>query len=309
MMYPEYCLLPAERIDRDPLSLFAGSGILDDMVVNIGHILNKRPFLARTDGRVLQHHGVILVEKGAGYFEDFQTDRVSVSPGTVLYLFPNRRHNYDPEPGTTWDERWLLFSETGTTGLFAGLLPENGSVNRVPSVRSGAGLHEELLTTWRHRGKHFTAHCSFLLHRYLYELFCQGTGSSKTFLNRKNESVVFAAQAEMNTAIGEASFNVHEFARKKMIGYERFRKLFKDECGYSPQHYFHALKLNAAREMLINSQRRIKEITFALGFTDSYYFSRWFKAREGCSPREYRNRYLHARNDSPKSRRRGPGVV
>jgi len=264
------------------------------MVVNVGHILDKRPFLARTNGRVLQHYGVILVERGSGYFEDFQTERVPVSAGTVLYLYPNERHNYDPKPGTTWDERWLLFTEAEPPTFFGGLFPENGSIYRVPNVESGTGCHEKLLTIWRHRGKHFKAHVNFLLHRYLYELFCGGRSCTEPPVSRRNETIVFSAQAAMNRSIGESFFDGHAFAGGKMIGYERFRKLFKEESGYSPQQYFHALKLNAAREMLINSSKRIKEITFALGFTDAYYFSRWFKAREGCSPRAYRNRYLHS---------------
>jgi len=38
----------------------------------------------------------------------------------------------------------------------------------------------------------------------------------------------------------------------------------------------------------------VGEISYSVGFNDSNYFTRQFRAAYGCSPREYREREGHA---------------
>ncbi len=69
-----------------------------------------------------------------------------------------------------------------------------------------------------------------------------------------------------------------------------FTTLFKRETGYSPLSYFSHLKILKATEFLDHTKHKIKEISFSLGYTDPYYFTKDFTKRMGLSPRQYRNR-------------------
>ncbi len=62
------------------------------------------------------------------------------------------------------------------------------------------------------------------------------------------------------------------------------------ETGYSPLSYFSHLKIVKATEFLDYTSGKIKEISFALGYSDPYYFTKDFKKKMGLSPRQYRNR-------------------
>lgn len=78
----------------------------------------------------------------------------------------------------------------------------------------------------------------------------------------------------------------------KEIGYSEtyFTVLFKKETGYSPLSYFSHLKILRATEFLDHTHGKVKEISYALGYSDPYYFTRDFKKKMGMSPRQYRNR-------------------
>ncbi|WP_346855840.1 AraC family transcriptional regulator [uncultured Draconibacterium sp.] len=66
--------------------------------------------------------------------------------------------------------------------------------------------------------------------------------------------------------------------------------LFKKETNYSPISYFSHLKILKACEFLDYTGMKIKEISFKLGYTDPYYFTKDFTKKMGLSPRNYRNR-------------------
>ncbi|MDB4582219.1 AraC family transcriptional regulator [Draconibacterium sp.] len=66
--------------------------------------------------------------------------------------------------------------------------------------------------------------------------------------------------------------------------------LFKKETNYSPISYFSHLKILKACEFLDYTNMKVKQISFNLGYTDPYYFTKDFKKKMGLSPRNYRNR-------------------
>jgi AraC-like DNA-binding protein len=66
--------------------------------------------------------------------------------------------------------------------------------------------------------------------------------------------------------------------------------LFRKQTRYSPLSYFSHLKISKACEYLDFSKLKIKEISFQLGYSDAYYFSKDFQKKMGLSPRAYRKR-------------------
>lgn len=69
-----------------------------------------------------------------------------------------------------------------------------------------------------------------------------------------------------------------------------FTTLFRKENNYAPLSYFSHLKILKACEFLDYTRLKIKEISFHLGYSDPYYFTKDFKKKMGMSPRQYRNR-------------------
>ena len=51
-------------------------------------------------------------------------------------------------------------------------------------------------------------------------------------------------------------------------------------------------ELSEARELLLDPERSVKEISLEVGYMDPNYFSRIFKKQTGMTPREYREEQL-----------------
>lgn len=65
-------------------------------------------------------------------------------------------------------------------------------------------------------------------------------------------------------------------------------RLFKGRHGITPQEYILRLRVQTAREQLLSTEATVKDIAYAVGFTDEFHFSRTFKKYTGMSPRLYR---------------------
>ncbi|MFF2014607.1 AraC family transcriptional regulator [Paenibacillus sp. NPDC058177] len=70
-------------------------------------------------------------------------------------------------------------------------------------------------------------------------------------------------------------------------------RTFKEITGYSIIEFFNKLKIDKAKEMILEGDRKIREVAQCLGFTDEFYFSRIFKKLEGISPSEYYSKNVH----------------
>jgi AraC family transcriptional regulator, arabinose operon regulatory protein len=78
------------------------------------------------------------------------------------------------------------------------------------------------------------------------------------------------------------------FCRKQGVGYESFRKLFKNQIGVSPWQYRIRRRLDLACALLQDPQMQINEIALELGYSSAYDFSAQFKKYFKVSPVHYR---------------------
>ena len=80
-----------------------------------------------------------------------------------------------------------------------------------------------------------------------------------------------------------------EYAKKCDMSTSYFLKCFKDVVGVTPKQYRDNMRINSAKDLLVNSNYKINKIAQIVGFSDSMYFSRFFKKCTGLSPLDYRN--------------------
>lgn len=66
-------------------------------------------------------------------------------------------------------------------------------------------------------------------------------------------------------------------------------KIFKKEKQITPIKFITKLRINGAKQLLMNTNFDILTISQNVGYTDQFYFSRVFKAQTGLYPSEYRN--------------------
>jgi len=67
-----------------------------------------------------------------------------------------------------------------------------------------------------------------------------------------------------------------------------FSNEFKRIFGVSPNRYVNNKRIDLAKKLLLNTNKKIGEITIECGFNGQLYFSRFFKEKVGYPPLEYR---------------------
>ncbi|MEN8117676.1 MAG: AraC family transcriptional regulator [Bacteroidota bacterium] len=116
------------------------------------------------------------------------------------------------------------------------------------------------------------------------------------YANKTSDDIATESSPAVQRAINYMGKNLDKkLTLKKLadeVGYSPtyLTTLFKKETNYSPISYFSHLKILKACEFLDYTHLKVKEISFGLGYTDPYYFTKDFKKKMGLSPRQYRNR-------------------
>jgi transcriptional regulator GlxA family with amidase domain len=117
-----------------------------------------------------------------------------------------------------------------------------------------------------------------------------GEGQSAEELPRGQ--MVWAALAEIEEALERrAAPEFDRIAANRGITPDHFRRLFKQETGWSPLGFYQQRRVQTAARMLLNPNHTITEVAIELGFSDTPHFSRTFREHQGLSPREYRRIY------------------
>ena len=84
---------------------------------------------------------------------------------------------------------------------------------------------------------------------------------------------------------------VKYFADKVCLSPNDFGELVKAETGQTAQEYIKQKMAYMAKEALLSPSQSIKQVAENLGFQYPQHFVRFFKKQEGCTPKEFREKY------------------
>jgi AraC-like DNA-binding protein len=94
-------------------------------------------------------------------------------------------------------------------------------------------------------------------------------------------------------------------SNKVGIPQDRLTSILKQKFQMTIPQYINHIKINAAKELLKNTDKSIKEIFLSVGFDDTSHFNHKFKDIVGLSPSEFRGKYQTLDNNKtnikPKS--------
>ena len=259
----------------------------NSLVIMTGLDKNKPPMFKNNCGRTLSNHAIMFIMRGHGRFEDETTKKTEVKAGTVFFLYPGKWHNFDPDPGTTWTEYWTLFDGAKAEALFGNIIPSGCPLFfhglSSPLKESYESLHAEQTQKSPFRREREL----YWLHHILMLVFMKTRGGVPPL---GSELIISAKTAASRAVHKNIPFDFKSFAEDAGVGYEKFRKDFAKETGFSPANYLTSYKITRAMEMLAAPSLTVKEVSAALGFQDPYYFSRLFKRKEGVSPENFRKK-------------------
>ena len=92
----------------------------------------------------------------------------------------------------------------------------------------------------------------------------------------------------INENYTDPSISLDKVAKNVNISPNYLSAVFSQEVGQTLTEYITSRRINEAKNMLRNTDMRLSEIGFAVGYKDPHYFSFVFKKVSGCTPSEYR---------------------
>ncbi len=237
------------------------------------------------NGRVLNEYQINYITDGTGVCEN-QGGKYKINPGSLLFTRPGQWHRYKPNESTGWVEHYV-----GFTGYIAHQVfgrPWFAQKNAVVEV----GYREEIIDTYYKIFNYVTEEkpgyqqvAAGMIMKLLG--FIVSMDKQKDFSGKRVEKIIQNACFIIRENV-ESELNFQTFAEEHNIGYSYFRKMFKKYTGVPPVQYHLDLKILRAKEMLLYTDKSVKEISYELGFQSIYYFSRICKIKLGASPTEIR---------------------
>mgnify|MGYP001577997910 FL=1 len=245
--------------------------------------------------KTLQHHELIFVTGGKGYIIAGHK-RYSFKKGSLLYIWPNEQYSLETDVGEPFyglsvhfsyatvefnSDKCNITKETDTLPLdFVQNLQDYYQINNI---------FKELVENWLGKFPGYEFITKTLLQRLLFEILLNKRKNSQNYsTSLKVEKIIEYMQQNIDTKL-----NLEDLSKLVQLSSTYLTRIFKETTGYSVIKFFNKIKVDKAKELIIEGDKKVKEVAQILGFTDEFYFSRIFKKIEGISPSEFYHRNVH----------------
>jgi AraC-like DNA-binding protein/quercetin dioxygenase-like cupin family protein len=109
---------------------------------------------------------------------------------------------------------------------------------------------------------------------------------SRPIYDRHHDSIISAMRYIDTHYIEDLS--IEEVANVFALSPSYFSSLFKNITSKTFTEYVNNIRISKAKELLKNTDKKVIDISYDVGFNNVYHFNRMFKQQIGISPLEYR---------------------
>lgn len=219
-------------------------------------------------GPAVRPHWLLhYVVSGCGIFRR-EGAEYQINPGEIFVIPPFLETYYEADANHPWRYIWVGFTSDIQ-------LP---NVFEKPVIRcTGVGKVFEDMRRCQHMQNGKSA---FLASR-IWEMISiiLETGKKE---NDYIEKALHCINAEYMTDI-----SVAKLAERLNLDRCYFSTMFTKQVGISPSQYLLNLRLDRARELMLQHHQSPSVAAASVGYTDIFNFSKMFKKKYGCSPRQY----------------------
>jgi AraC family transcriptional regulator len=87
----------------------------------------------------------------------------------------------------------------------------------------------------------------------------------------------------------DEGFSLEEMADEAFMSPFHFTRVFHQLIGVPPRHFLSAVRLEAAKRLLLTTELSVTDVCFAVGYNSLGTFTHRFSQRVGLSPRDFRH--------------------
>ncbi|HEY8892983.1 MAG TPA: AraC family transcriptional regulator [Clostridium sp.] len=245
--------------------------------------------------RILQHHELIFITEGKGHVI-VQNKKYQFKEGSLIYICPDLQYIVESESEESIScftvhfsyatvgfngAKWNITKETGRLELdYVQVLKDYYKINNI---------FKKLVNSWMNKLPGYEFITKILLQQLLFEIFTNLKKNNRNYsTSLKVEKIIEYMRLNIHTRLTLA--NLSELVQ---LSPTYLSTIFKETTGYSVIKFFNKIKVDKAKELIIEGDKKVKEVAQILGFIDEFYFSRIFKKIEGESPSEFYRKNVH----------------
>ncbi|WP_147306840.1 response regulator [Paenibacillus taihuensis] len=124
---------------------------------------------------------------------------------------------------------------------------------------------------------------------WMKALFAKAVQYARRYKKTRSSIIAQSAKAFIEERYSDPDLGVDLVAQQSYINASYLRAVFKKEMGMTVTDYITHIRMNRAKELLGEGNRKLADIAEAIGYSDGSYFSKSFKKFFGWSPSEYEN--------------------
>ena len=248
--------------------------------------------------RIINSYVLLIGLEGNAHIQQGD-DKYSLRPGTALLLLPETEHfgyevdkdvsyywcHFYSETGHTLLNSWDSTSQQEVGGTAHAAIPI--FAQEIQSDNSKVLFRQLLHTAGRKTPFNFQTH--YLLTSLVLEISGEVVAANLAKHNNGKETCVFNETLEWIRINLHHNITLESISRQFHYNSEYFSRIFHKYTGQTLTQYLIALRMDKARDILLNTNLSIKEVAWAVGFEDEKYFMKTFKNHEGLTPTMYRN--------------------
>jgi len=245
--------------------------------------------------RKIQHHEIIFFTRGKGVLK-IEQKRYLVKAGMLFYICPNVLHSIDldaEEPIGFFsvhfsythvsfdDSTWIVSGEGKMLSLHQG--------QELKDYYQIEDIFKKLVYTWNAKQPGYEFITKTFLQQLLIAIYQKITRQSRNYsITLKVEKIIQYMHQNIDNRV-----TLTELSELVQLSPTYLSRVFKETTEYSVIEFFNKMKIDKAKELIIEGNKMVREVAQILGFTDEFYFSRIFKKIEGISPSEYYSKNIY----------------
>lgn len=256
------------------------------LVTSCGYqkFLSKDFSISRPKGRL--DYQIIYITKGKGYYT-FQGKTLEIPEGNIIVYPPHAPQLYTYSVTDNAELYWVHITGHSINDYLSKLDFLSSNVHYVGIHNQFPELLEKIIYELQLKNPMF----KYLATGYIIELI--SCFARKKACLQSNSPILVSEDIQKIIEIMYKSYtknySVEDYARFCNLSLYRFIHKFKQFTGVTPLDYITTIKINTARDLLVNSGFNISEVASLIGYDNPLYFSRVFKKITGICPSKYKN--------------------
>lgn len=233
------------------------------------------------------YHLMHIAASGSGVFDN-GVRRYELHAGQGFMIFPEDITIYTADEATPWDYVWVGFKGklAGELARSAGLTPENPVFDLGKYAQTALEIAYGICSDMAMLEQNNIAATGGLLKLLAYIGQSQCDKMPQRTVSDSYRRAMWAITANYQSP----DFHIEDVAAYVGLSRSQLFRIFKTQCGRSPQEVLNEMRLSCAKRLLSATELSLTETALSSGFTSAARLGEIFRDKLDTTPTKYRER-------------------